>query len=107
MNGFLAPDGTFYRCNYGEHHLIAYEIVENNSFYVKKYNNIKENVLMQYGFIYFGSDPQEIDSFVTLDFDNMIITDEQVFWIKSNKTNITNSQWNYIENYLKIINKRK
>lgn len=103
MNGFLSPDGKFYECNYGEHSTLAEEITREQNIcpdITDSFWRDKESLLKKEGYIYFGFTGDRganTDSYVFYDFVDMKLSKQQLNWIESNKSKMTEKQYDYIK----------
>jgi len=110
MNGFLSPEGTFYKCSYEEHWELARELMDKfcteGKYDFTKYKGMNEDSLKAFGFLYLGCTPDlgtNTDSYLFLDFNDMQITEEQKEWVENNKHQITVKQYEKFHEYYKWV----
>lgn len=106
MNGFLSPNGAFYKCNYGQHSELAQELNKIYNFQIDpldKFWRDEEGRLKKNGFIYLGYTGNlgtNTDSYVFTDFGEMRITKEQQEWFEDNRDELQPKQ---IDEFLNLI----
>jgi hypothetical protein len=106
FTGWLDPKGIFHPCKYGEHHVLAQEIVESD-FPYSSYDKLKE----QMNYIPMGVSSNESQSYVFILIDEKklepIITKEQIEWFKEHFNQLDKGQktmvYDWLEDELKDV----
>jgi hypothetical protein len=106
FTGWLDPKGVFHPCKYGEHNILAQEVIESDLPY-DSYDKLKE----QKHYIPMGVSPNSSESYVFIHIDEKllepIITKEQIQWFKEHFNEFDNGQktmvYDWLEEELKNI----
>lgn len=91
LTGWLDPKGVFHPCKYGEHNILAQEVMDSDLPY-QSYEKLKE----QKHYIPMGVSPDSSDSYVFIHIDQTslepVITKEQIQWFKTNFNELDRGQ---------------
>lgn len=106
FTGWLDPKGIFHSCNYGEHNILAQEVMDSDLPY-QSYEKLKE----EKHYIPMGVASNENDSYVYISIDNdklePNITKEQIEWLKSHYHELDKGQqimvYDWLEEELKDV----
>ncbi|WP_244944320.1 hypothetical protein [Paenibacillus polymyxa] len=98
VSGFLAPDGNFYECKYGEHRVLAVELVE--KFNINTFDGDSNKVpdFIKFGFVPGvgkEGDPGSCHAFIWQE-----PTPQQLIWLHANLEHMTGVQQRSVLSWL-------